>query len=102
MTPPSASALAGDAETPLVAVTNFKWDTLPGWSLRRLSPIAFLIRIACSGVGRSNRRRHPSSSPSCVTWQNDNRFLTLLGQALGQRVDRDGKATHHGLPRKNF
>ena len=37
--PPLPSALAGDAETPLVAVVNFKWDTFPGWRLRP-APVA--------------------------------------------------------------
>ena len=51
MTPPLPSVLAGEAETPLVAVVNFKWDRFPGWRLRRLSPLAFLISTATSGVG---------------------------------------------------
>src|SRR5262245_51265485 len=75
MTPCPVFLLPGARETPILAVLS-EIITGPAASPRRfLKPNALRIAIACSGVGSSSKRRHPSVSPSCVIVQNRNRLL---------------------------
>ena len=75
-TPPFPFSLAGAPETPLLADAKLIPAKLPALAARlRLRPNALRIATACSGVGKSNRRRHPSVSPSWVSLQKDNRRL---------------------------
>jgi len=61
----------------------------------RFRPSAFRMTIACSDVGSSNSRKQPSSSPSCVSSQNDSRVCRLdhfLGVPAAQWINQPSLA----------
>jgi hypothetical protein len=70
VTPPFPFPLASAPEASLLADAKLIPAKLPALAARvRFRPKALRIATACSRVGSSNRPRHPSVSPSCVSLQ---------------------------------